>query len=123
MKQTGIEDAVETRLLIKRTSSKGVARWDGVPYIWSTDASGRRVAKLALGGGHASVSWDHTDVDSGALHTGSAPAIRSRTPTSALYAPGAKDRERRSSPIGLQAAWLTSRTRAYKPESGFVHRA
>ena len=66
----GTEDVVETRLLIKRQNSSGIVFWDGLEYIW-TEENGQRVAKLAQGGGVASVSWDYQDVNTGEQYTGS----------------------------------------------------
>ena len=112
--QTGSENAVETRLLIKRTNSRGVARWDGVPYIWSTDANGRRVATLALGGGTAAVSWNFTDVDSGALHQGSAPAYQIPHANQCLSCHANEDADTGSAPIGPK---LRNLNRPYASES------
>ena len=67
----GDEEAIETRLIIKRRNSMGQARWVGLPYIWKTATDGSRFAELQLAGATAEVSWDYTDADSGVRHTGS----------------------------------------------------
>ncbi|WP_353219930.1 parallel beta-helix domain-containing protein [Salinisphaera sp. S4-8] len=66
---------VETRLLIKREDDKGVA-WVGLPYIWETDGSGKRIARLSKGGGTAAVSWNYNDAHSGELLQGSTDSYR-----------------------------------------------
>lgn len=111
--QTGTENVVETRLLIKRTNSKGVARWDGVPYIWTTE-NGRRVARLAMGGGSAAVSWRYTDVDSLKLHQGSTPAYQIPHANQCLSCHAAEDADPGSAPIGPK---LRNLNRAYASES------
>jgi len=112
----GTEIPVETRLLIRRVSSKGHVRWVGLPYIWET-VDGKRVAKLALGGGKASVSWKTTDVDSGATHTGSTPDYLIPHGNQCLSCHSREDGEPGSAPIGLKARFLN---KPYKPESNFV---
>ena len=103
----GTETAVETRLLIKRVNSKGAARWDGMSYIWSTDAgTGKRVAKLAMGGGTASVRWDHTDVDSGTKHTGSTANYLIPHANQCLSCHSREDSEAGAAPIGLKVRFM-----------------
>lgn len=109
----GTENPVETRLLIKRVNSKGVARWDGVPYIWET-VDGKRVAKLALAGGSASVSWKTTDIDSGQLHTGSTTSYLIPHANQCLSCHANEEAETGSAPIGPKVRFLN---RPYKPES------
>lgn len=111
---TGTENAVETRLLIKRVNSKGQARWDGVPYIWETDGSGKRVARLAMGGGTAAVSWHYTDADSGALHEGSTPSYSIPHANQCLSCHANEDADTGSAPIGPKVRNLN---RAYRSES------
>lgn len=55
------EDIVETRLLIKRQAGEGVI-WAGLPYVWQTE-NGQRVARLAVAGASAEVSWNYLDPD------------------------------------------------------------
>lgn len=62
------ENVVETRLLIKRATSTGVL-WQGLPYLWSTDAQGRRVATLQVAGATAPVEWDYEDPDPAVKNT------------------------------------------------------
>ncbi len=57
------ETPVETRLLIKRQKSNGDIYWVGLPYEWTTDANGHRVAQLKLEGDTRSVSWNYDDPD------------------------------------------------------------
>ncbi|TAJ52693.1 MAG: hypothetical protein EPO48_08220 [Nevskiaceae bacterium] len=111
----GTETPVETRLLIKRVNSKGVARWDGVPYVWTTDATtGKRVAKLAMGGGSASVSWDHVDVDSGVKHTGSTAGYLIPHANQCLSCHSREDSEPGAAPIGPKVRFMN---KPYAPES------
>ncbi|AXQ30571.1 hypothetical protein D0B54_18605 [Solimonas sp. K1W22B-7] len=112
----GTEVPVETRLLIRRVSAKGHVRWVGLPYIWET-VNGKRVAKLALGGGTASVHWKTTDVDSGTVHSGSTPGYLIPHGNQCLSCHSREDGEAGSAPIGLKARFLN---KAYKPESNFV---
>jgi parallel beta-helix repeat protein len=113
----GTEVPMETRLLIRRVNSKGAVRWDGVPYIWSTNGSGQRVAKLSMGGGTAAAAWDHTDVDSGIRHTGSTTGYLIPHANQCLSCHSNEDKEPGSSPIGPKLRFLN---RAYRPESTFV---
>lgn len=110
------EVPVETRLLIKRVSAKGLVRWDGLPYIWTTE-NGKRVAKLAMGGGTASVSWDQTDIDSGAHTSGSTSNYLIPNAGQCQSCHSNDNKEAGASPIGPKVRFLN---RAYKPESTFV---
>ena len=113
--RSGTETPVETRLLIKRVNSRNVARWDGLPYIWGTDtATGRRVARLSMGGGSASVAWDHTDVDSGLHHTGSSASYGIPHANQCLSCHSSEDAEAGAAPIGPKVRFLN---RPYAPES------
>ena len=112
----GTEIPIETRLLIKRVSSKGKARWVGLPYIWET-VNGKRVAKLALGGGTASVSWKTTDVDSGVTHTGSTQSYLIPHGNQCLSCHSQEDREPGSAPIGTKVRFIN---KPFQPESNFV---
>jgi parallel beta-helix repeat protein len=114
----GTLNPVETRLLIKRVNSKGQARWDGVPYVWETDtATGKRVAKLAMGGGTASVSWDTIDVDSGQRHSGSTASYLIPNANQCLSCHANEDLDTGSAPIGPKVRNLN---RPYRPESNLV---
>lgn len=113
---TGTEVPVETRLLIRRVSSKGHVRWVGLPYIWET-VNGKRVAKLALGGGTAAVHWKTTDVDSGLTHTGSTDKYLIPHGNQCLSCHSREDGEPGAAPIGPKARFLN---KPYKPESNFV---
>ncbi|MGH8453805.1 MAG: parallel beta-helix domain-containing protein, partial [Nevskiales bacterium] len=96
--------------------SRGQVRWDGVPYIWGTEA-GRRVAKLAMGGGTASVSWDQTDVDSGVHQTGSTASYMIPHANQCLSCHSNEDKDPGASPIGTKVRFMN---RAYRSESDFV---
>lgn len=112
--KTGTETPVETRLLIKRVNSRNVARWDGLPYLWTTDAAtGRRVAKLSMGGGSANVSWDHTDIDSGLHHAG-ATTYQIPHANQCLSCHSNQEAEAGAAPIGPKVRFLN---RPYAPES------
>jgi uncharacterized repeat protein (TIGR03806 family) len=111
----GTEVPMETRLLIKRVSSKGVARWDGLPYVWSTDAStGKRIAELTLGGTTTSAHWDHTDVDSGIRHTGSTSTYLVPHANQCLSCHSNEDNEPGAAPIGPKVRFMN---RPYVSES------
>lgn len=112
------EIPVETRLLIKRVTSKGREHWDGAAYVWSTDATtGKRVARLTLGGATASASWDYADVDSGAHHAGSTQSYLIPNRLDCLTCHSGEDKEPGASPIGPKVRFLN---RAYASESKAV---
>jgi parallel beta-helix repeat protein len=111
----GTEVPKETRLLIRRENSKGRVRWDGMAYIWGTE-NGKRVARLALGGGSVAAAWDHTDVDSGVRNTGSTPNYTIPHANQCLSCHSAEDKEPGASPIGLKTRFLNRR---YSAESSF----
>jgi parallel beta-helix repeat protein len=75
------ENVVETRLLIKRQTPTGPS-WQGLPYLWRTDASGKRYATLEITGATASVSWDYEDPDPRARNAaGQRPRYAGATPS------------------------------------------
>ena len=111
----GTERPIETRLIIKRQTSKGKVYWVGVPYRWENDG-GTPVAKLALGGGSESISWNTTDIDSGVNHTGSTNNYLIPNGNQCLSCHGREDGEPGAVPIGLKVRFLN---KAYRPESGF----
>lgn len=110
------ETPVETRLIIKRVNNKGVARWDGITYIWSTE-NGKHVARLSLEGATASVHWQTTDVDSGAVHTGSTDSYLIPNANQCLSCHSRADQEAGSAPIGLR---IRNMNGAYRTESSRV---
>jgi uncharacterized repeat protein (TIGR03806 family) len=112
----GTETAMETRLLIKRRNSRGLERWDGVPYIWTTE-NGRRVARLAMGGGLRPASWRYTDVDSGVLQTGSTGAYQIPHANQCLSCHANEDADTGSAPIGPR---IRNMNRPYASESSQV---
>lgn len=117
-KAANTEVAMETRLLIRRINAKGnIARWDGLPYIWSTDASGKRVAKLSMIGGTANAAWDVVDVDSGVRHTGNTNNYSIPNANQCLSCHSNEDKDPGSSPIGPKIRNLNG---PYKSESDVV---
>jgi parallel beta-helix repeat protein len=112
----GTEVPMETRLLIKRVNTKGMARWDGLPYLWSTE-NGQRVAKLTMGGATKAASWRHTDVDSGVLHTGSTASYRIPNANQCLSCHSREDADPGSAPIGTKVRFMN---KPYRPESNAV---
>lgn len=112
----GTEDMIETRLLIKRTAVNGTARWQGMSYRWATE-NGKRIARIAPGGGTASVSWKHTDVDSGVLHTGSTDKYLIPNFNQCLSCHSREDAEPGSAPIGPKVRFMN---KPYKAESNKV---
>ena len=100
-KTAGTEVAMETRLLIKRVNAKGnIARWDGLPYIWSADATGKRVATLSAIGGTAHAAWDMVDVDSNKPHVGSTDTYLIPNVNQCLSCHSNEDKEPGTAPIG-----------------------
>ncbi|MEQ1437910.1 parallel beta-helix domain-containing protein [Fontimonas sp. SYSU GA230001] len=112
----GTETPIETRLIIKRVNSKGRVRWVGLPYIWGTE-NGRRVARLALGGGVATLNYKTTDVDSGLTHSGSTSSYLIPNGNQCLSCHGREDGEPGAVPIGPKVRFLN---KPYRPESTFV---
>ena len=111
------ETAIETRLLIKRRGANGQVRWDGLPYIWETAADGKRVARLSLGGGQASASWDFNDVDSGAAVKGSTTSYAIPHANQCITCHANDDAEAGSAPIGPKVRHLN---RPYRSESAMA---
>ncbi|MES2884432.1 MAG: parallel beta-helix domain-containing protein [Pseudomonadota bacterium] len=109
----GTENMVETRLLIKRAAANGSARWQGMSYRWVVE-NGKRIARLAPGGGTASVSWKHTDVDSGVKHTGSTDKYLIPNLNQCLSCHSREDMEPGSAPIGPKVRFMN---KPFKPES------
>jgi parallel beta-helix repeat protein len=109
----GTEVPVETRLLIKRESSGGRVRWDGVAYLWKT-VDGKRVAELSLTGATVAAHWDLTDVDSGERYTGSTESYRVPNVNQCLSCHSNADKEAGAAPIGLKVRNLNG---PYRPES------
>ncbi len=113
----GTEVAAETRLLIKRKTSAGQEYWDGLEYIWA-DQDGRRVARLAQGGGSMPASWDYTDVHSGVRHTGSTDNYLLPNANQCLTCHANDDAETGAAPIGPKARNLNL---PYASESPIAH--
>jgi uncharacterized repeat protein (TIGR03806 family) len=116
-KATNTEVPVETRLLIKRVNSKGnIARWDGLPYIWATNASGKRVATLSMIGGISPAAWNFDDVDSGLHHEGSTPNYLVPNAGQCLSCHSGELKEPGAAPIGPKIRNLNG---PYRSESDF----
>ena len=113
----GTEELVETRLLIKRTSQSGKAVWSGPTYSWSTDASGKKVAKLMPGGETRSVSWHYEDQHTGKLLAGSTDSYAIPNQNQCITCHSNDDLEAGAAPIGPKPRNLN---RAYVPESRFM---
>lgn len=109
----GTEDVVETRLLIKRKTSNGKPYWQGLPYIWQTDANGKRKAVLAKAGGTAEVNWDYDG------YTGSTSEYLIPHAAQCVTCHGNDDVEVGAAPIGPKARNIN---RSYKNESPFDNR-
>ncbi|HZP11270.1 MAG TPA: parallel beta-helix domain-containing protein [Nevskiaceae bacterium] len=110
----GTEIPMETRLLIKRVTSKGHEHWDGAAYIWSTNDKGKRVANLALGGATAPASWDYADIDSNAHHVGSTQGYLIPNRAQCLTCHSAENKDPGAAPIGPKIRFLN---RPYQSES------
>lgn len=93
------EEVVETRLLIKRETSSGQVYWDGLEYIWAEE-NGERVARLAQGGGVASVAWNYHDVNSGELYQGATDDYLLPNANQCLSCHSNDDMETGAAPIG-----------------------
>lgn len=116
--RSGVEEALETRLLIKRQNSRGQVRWDGVPYIWTTDPqTGRRVAELSMGGGLRAASWHYTDLDSTLLHSGSTPSYQIPHANQCLSCHSMEDADPGAAPIGPK---IRNLNRPYASESSKI---
>lgn len=114
---SGVETDVETRLIIKRETSNGSARWVGIPYIWETTASGERIARLQLAGDTVPASWNYADADSGRRNQGSTGDYLIPNANQCLSCHANNDLEGGSAPIGLKVRNLN---RPYESESSMV---
>ena len=110
--EAGTEIPVETRLLIKRANGDRV-RWDGLPYLWET-VDGKRVAKLKVTGATLPVSWNLTDVDSGAHYEGDTDKYRVPNIAECQRCHSDSGKEPGASPIGLKVRNLNG---PFRPES------
>ena len=110
----GDEQAVETRLLIKRTTQSGSVRWAGTAYLWEDDGSGGKVARLARTGSTESVSWDFTDPETGQSHSGSTDEYLVPTSAQCLRCHANLDGDPGAAPIGPKVRNLN---RPYRSES------
>ena len=135
--KNGVEDVIETRLLIKRAKADGSVQWTGFSYEWTTDAAGKRVANLRLEGATRSVSWDYDDPDPAAVdaagkrlhYSGSAPKYAIPSAGACLLCHGGDDREPGTAPIGPKVrnlnrdasfAGVTQNQLAYLAAKGYL---
>lgn len=110
----GDEEAIETRLIIKRESSEGVPRWEGLSYIWRTANDGSRFAERALIGETFEVSWDYQDPDTGNTYTGSTAAYAVPSSNQCKSCHTNNDLEAGTAPIGPK---IRNLNRPYMSES------
>lgn len=112
------QDHIETRLLIKRSTSQGGSRWDGLAYIWETNGNGERVARLRPNGLEGiAASWDFENVETGERQSGSTDNYSVPTANQCLSCHANNDLEAGSAPIGPKVRNLN---RAYRSESMVV---
>lgn len=97
----GVEELIETRLLIKRETGGGVA-WVGLPYQWQTGADGRRYATLKIEGAKVPVEYDYEDPDPDvdAHYAGSVSGYIVPAALTCLSCHANDDREPGAAPIG-----------------------
>ena len=114
--QADTERPIETRLIIKRQRPDGQAYWVGLPYLWQEE-NGRKVARLKMEGSTESISWNTTDVDSGAVHRGSTDDYLVPNANQCLSCHGREEGEPGAVPIGPKVRFLN---KPYYPESDFI---
>ena len=115
------EEIVETRLLIHRETGAGDSFWEGMAFIWETDAGGNRAdARLAVAGGTAAVAWDYEDPDPDvtATYTGATDAYAVPHANQCGSCHSNADREPGDAPIGLKVRLLN---RPIDPGTGPVN--
>jgi parallel beta-helix repeat protein len=114
------EDVVETRLLIKRSTSRGVV-WVGLPYVWEKNAQGALdKAVLRVQGADYAASYDYLDPDpevrdgSGARahYVGSVSRYNVPAAMTCISCHGGDDREAGAAPIGMKPRYL-NRSNSY----------
>lgn len=111
----GEEDHIETRLLIKRETSRGTVRWDGIPYVWETGDDGTRIALRRMNGlDGIDAEWDYENVESGVVHSGSTANYSVPNANQCLSCHANNDVEPGSAPIGPKVRNLN---RPYRSES------
>lgn len=110
----GSEEAIETRLIIKRRNSMGEPRWVGLPYVWKTATDGSRFAELQPAGASVEVSWDYVDADTGTRHTGSTDAYSVPNANQCKSCHTNEDVDAGTAPIGPKVRNLN---RPYESES------
>jgi parallel beta-helix repeat protein len=103
------EHVVETRLLFHRPGRNGGPFWEGMAFIWETDTQGNRTdARLAVGGGTASVTWSYEDPDPdvAATYTGTTPRYAIPHANQCGNCHINEDKQPGDSPIGLKVRLL-----------------
>jgi parallel beta-helix repeat protein len=115
------ENVVETRLLIKRQTSRGF-NWIGLPYIWQKNAQSGALesAALRVQGGEFEVSYDYLEPDPAVLgengqrtrYTGSVERYGVPPALTCISCHGGDDRESGAPPIGLKPR-LLNRSNTY----------
>ena len=110
----GVEEVVETRLLIKRANADGAVRWDGLAYLWETDADGQRSARLVPAGARRAVQWDYVEPDSGLRLQGATAAYQVPHANQCITCHGNDDAEVGAAPIGPKVRMWN---RPYAPDS------
>ncbi len=108
------ENVVETRLLIKRQTSRGV-NWVGLPYVWQKNAQGALTsAVLRVQGEEQAVSYDFIDPDEDVKdiegnpqrYTGTVARYGVPPALTCISCHGGDDRESGAPPIGLKPRYL-----------------
>lgn len=111
------ENVVETRLIIKRRTRAGQARWAPLVYVWQDDGNGGREAVLQPAGAEVAVSWDYRDPESGALYSGSTDEYSVPNKNQCLSCHSNEDVESGAAPIGPK---VRNMNRPYRSESDVV---
>lgn len=109
----GTETPIETRLLMKRETLSGSVRWTGVAYVWKT-VDGHRVATLAKNGDSAALNWNHHDVDSDELSSGTTSNYVVPNTNQCLSCHSNANKESGASPIGTKLRFMNG---PYRMES------
>jgi parallel beta-helix repeat protein len=95
------ENVIETRLLIRRETSKG-SSWVGLPYLWKTDSTGKRYAELKIEGAKVAAKYDYADLDTqvDAHYSGTVEGYTVPAALSCLSCHAGDDRDPGAAPIG-----------------------
>jgi parallel beta-helix repeat protein len=123
---TTAEDVIETRLLIKRSTSGGGVHWVGLPYVWAKDAGGARtVANLKLEGSTHAVSYDFLDPDPDVKtgtarkrYTGTVEKYGVPAALNCMTCHSGDERESGAAPLGMKPRYLNRAYGADGPSPG-----